>query len=151
LAFVRLAFVRRFPPRAVKNPAHSYKHISSNNYHPVSRTHTGPRHHSADNHLTQSETHILHIDDGGAEVHLENFALRDVSPRLLDAQSLLVVVMFLLDGPAVLVANASEDVRHGPVDILCKQHQFWTVSDESWLQSTPVIVSRHGYGRTNTS
>jgi len=125
--------------------------MSSNYYHPDARTHTGPRHHSADNHLIESETHILHIADGGTEVYLENFALRDVSPRLLDAQSLHVVVMLLLDEPAVLVANASEDVRRGPVDILCKQHQFLMVSDEPWLPSTLVIVSRHGYGCTHTS
>jgi len=98
-----------------------------------------------------SETHILHTTDGGAEVIHENFALRDVSPRLLDTQSLHVVVMLVIDGPAVLVANASEDVRRGPLDIPCKQHQFLMVSDELWLPSTPVIVSRHGYGYTHTS
>jgi len=91
----------------------------------------------------QSETHILHIADGGAEVIHENLALRDVSPRLLDAQSLHIVVMLFLDGPAVLVANAGEDVRRGQLDVLCQLHQFLTVSGQLWLPSTPVIVSRH--------
>jgi len=56
---------------------------------------------------------------GGTEV---NCALRGVSSRLVDAQCLQVVGKLLLDGPAVLVANASEDVRLSLVDILCKQH-----------------------------
>jgi len=93
----------------------------------------------------------MHIADGGTEVHQQNFALRDVSPRLLDAQSLHVVVMLLLDGPAVLVANASEDVRRGTCDIRCKLHQFLTVSGQLWLPITPVIVNRHSYGCTHTS
>jgi len=59
---------------------------------------------------------------GGTEVHREKCAPRGVSSRLLDAQCLQVVVKLVLDGPAVLVANASEDVRLSLVDILCQQH-----------------------------
>ena len=109
-------------------------------------THTGVQYYSADDHLIQSETCQHHIPVGGTKVHRENFALRGVSSRLVDAQSLQVVVMLLLDGPADLDANASEDVRLGLVDILCKQHQRFIVSDQSCLQITTVDVSQNGYG-----
>jgi len=78
------------------------------------------------------------MPEGGTEVHHEKFALRDVSSRLPDAQSLQVVGMLLLDGPAVLTANASEDVRLGLIDILCKQHQLFVVSDQSSLPINPA-------------
>ena len=90
------------------------------------------------------------MPDGGTEVHHEYFALRSVSSRLLDAQSLQVVGMLLLDGPAVLAANASEDVRLGLVDILCKQHQLFIVSDQSCLTINTVDVSQNGHGCTRT-
>ena len=90
------------------------------------------------------------MPDGGTEVHQEHFALRGVSSRLLDAQSLQVVGMLLLDGPAVLATNASEDVCLGLVDILCKQHQLSIVSDQSCLQINPVDVSQNGYVCTRT-
>ena len=108
-------------------------------------THTGVQYYSKDHHLTQSETYHVHMPDGGTEVHQEHFALRGVSSRLLDAQSLQVVGMLLLDGSAVLATNASEDVCLGLVDILCKQHQLSIVSDQSCLQINPVDVSQNGY------
>jgi len=113
-------------------------------------THTGVQYYSEDNHLIQSETYHVHMPEGGTEVHQENFALRGVSSRLLDAQSLQVVGMLFLDGPTVLTANASEDVCLGLVDILCKQHQLFIVNDQSCLQINPVDVSQNGYGCTRT-
>ena len=116
-------------------------------------THTGVQHYSKDHHLIQSETypvHMLGTTNGGTEVHDQNFALRGVSSRLLDAQSLQVVIMVLLDGPAVLTTNARQDVCLGLVDVLCKQHQLFIVSDQSFLQINPVDVSQNGYGYTRT-
>jgi len=106
----------------------------------VACTHTGVQYYNTDHHFIQSETYPVHILDGGTEVHHQNFALRSVSSRLLDAHSLQVVGMLLLDGPTVLAANESEDVYLGLVDVLCKQHQLLSVINHvcKSTQSTSV-------------
>jgi len=89
--------------------------------------------------------------ESGTEVLHVNVALRDVDTRLEDAHSFQVVVVLLLYGQAVLSAHASEDVRLGLVNILCKQHQLFIVSYQSCMQISPVDISQNSYGCTRTS
>ena len=86
----------------------------------------------------------------GTKAQHVNFALRDVTTRVTEAQSLQIVGVLLLDGQAVLPAHGSEDDRLRLVDILCKQHKLFIVSYQSCMQISPVDISLNRYGCTRT-
>jgi len=84
----------------------------------------------------QSQTYLLQLPEGGTKVLHVHFALRDVPTHRIDAHSLLVVCVHLLDGAAVIFVRFS---NFPPPEVSIKNRVSFEVSENETFR----FVSQH--------